>query len=327
MRVSKFPKALLIFGVLCSTALFAATPTHIALVLDRGGKDDKSFNAAAYRGATEAQDKLKVQLKYVETMDEAAQESALRSFAQKDYDLIIAIGIGQAQSLQKVATQFPKKKFAIVDAKVDLPNVRSLLFSEHEGSYLVGAAAALASKTGKISFIGGMKIPMMDRFAMGYEAGAKKINPKIKVSNAILGVTSEAWNNPTKCKEISLQQYDAGSDVIFAAAGASGAGTFDAAEERKKLVIGVDSNQNFIKPGYVLTSMLKRVDVAVFDTIKSLDHFTSGVKIYNLANNGVDFALDQYNKDLIKPAMLTTLNQIKKDIIAGKIVVPDYYKK
>lgn len=306
-----------------------AADFKVGLVLDKGGKDDKSFNAAAYRGAMQAKDELKTSVKYVEATDDNAFENLIRSLANKDFDLVIAIGVSQAEAMKKVSAQFPQKHFAIVDAEVKAPNVRALLFEEHEGSYLIGALAAMQSKTGKIGFIGGMDIPLIRRFEMGYEAGAKKINPNIKVVSNFVGVTGDAWNNPAKGKELAVSQYGSGVDVIFAAAGASGNGMFDAAEEKKKMAIGVDSNQNWIKPGYVLTSMLKRVDVAVFSAIKDAKEgkFSGGVVRHGLANQGVDYAIDQYNEKLISPENRKKLEALKADIISGKIQVPDYYKK
>ena len=188
----------------------------VGLVLDRGGKDDKSFNASAYQGAVEAKKKLGIYLKYVEATDDNAFEPLMRAFAQKDYDLIIGIGFAQKEAIQKVAAQFPKKHFAIVDAEVVAPNVRSLMFEEHEGAYIIGAIAAMTSKTGKVGFVGGMDVPLIRRFEMGYKAGAQKVNPQITVLANFCGVTGEAWNNPPKGKELALAQYDSGADVIFA---------------------------------------------------------------------------------------------------------------
>ncbi|HUJ09482.1 MAG TPA: BMP family ABC transporter substrate-binding protein [Verrucomicrobiae bacterium] len=302
---------------------------RVGLVLDRGGKDDKSFNASAYEGATEARKKLGIYLKYVEASDDNSFEPLMRFFAEKDFDLIIGIGFAQKEALQKVAALFPQRHFAIVDAEVNAPNVRSLMFEEHEGAYIVGAIAALTSKTGKIGFVGGMDVPLIRRFEMGYEAGAKKINPQITVLANFCGVTGAAWNNPPKAKELALAQYDSGADVIFAAAGASGVGVFDAAEERKKLAIGVDSNQDWVKPGFILTSMLKRVDLAVFRVIQEAQEgkFVAGVKRYGLADKGVDYSVDQYNQNILTKSVRQRADELKAEIIAGKIVVPDYYKR
>jgi basic membrane protein A len=315
--------------VLAGSTQPARAEFKVALLLDRGGKDDKSFNSSAYEGASRARNKLGIQLKYVEAPDDNAFEPMLRAFALRDFDLILGIGFAQKEAVQKVAAQFPKRHFAIVDAQVEAPNVRSLMFQEHEGAYVVGAIAAMTSKTGKIGFVGGMDIPLIRRFEMGYTAGAKKINPEIVVLANFVGVTSAAWNNPPKGKELALSQYEAGADVIFAAAGASGLGVFDAAEEKKKFAIGVDANQNWTKPGFILTSMLKRVDEAVYTTIAEAKagKFTGGVKWFGLANKGVDYAFDQYNAKILTKAVRKRADALKAEIIAGKIVVPDYYKE
>lgn len=321
---------------LAAIFLLAAVPLaaraadfKVGLVLDRGGKDDKSFNASAYEGGQEAKKKLGIYLKYVEASDDNAFEPLLRGFAQRDFDLIIGIGFAQKEAMKKIAAEFPQKHFAIVDAQVDAPNVRCLLFEEHEGAYLVGAIAAMTSKTGKVGFLGGMDIPLIRRFALAYDAGAKKINPQITVTENYVGVTSEAWNNPPKGKELAVAQYDGGADIIFAAAGASGLGAFDAAEEKNKFVIGCDSDQNWVKPGHVLTSMLKRVDVAVFSTIEEAKagKFEGGAKKFGLANKGIDFADDNFNAKLLTDDVRKRANELKAEIIGGKIDVPDYYKK
>lgn len=317
---------ILVCGIASCAVSFAA-PIKVGLVLDKGGKDDKSFNSAAYLGATKAEKELKIELKYVEATDTNAIENLHRAFARKNFDLVIGIGFAQAEAVKKVAAQFPNVKFAIVDGDITGPNVRSLLFTDHEGSFLVGAAAALKSKDGKVGFIGGMDIPLIRRFQMGYEAGAKHINPKAQVITNYIGVTGEAWNNPAKAKELALAQISQGADVIFVAAGASGSGVFDAVEEKKKLAIGVDSNQNWMKPGFILTSMLKRVDVAVFNTIQDTQNgkFTAGAVNYGIKDKGVDYAMDEHNKKLLTPDLTKKLDNLKAQITAGKIKVPDYY--
>jgi len=315
--------------VLALSLVPALAEFKVGLVLDRGGKDDKSFNSSAYEGANHAREKLGILLKYVEAPDDNAFEPMLRAFALRDFDLIIGIGFAQKEAIQKVAAQFPKRHFAIVDAQVEAPNIRSLMFQEHEGAYLVGAIAAMTSKTGKIGFVGGMDVPLIRRFETGYEAGAKKINPRINVVANFVGVTSEAWNNPPKAKELAVSQYEAGVDIIFAAAGASGLGVFDAAEDKQKFAIGVDSNQDWTKPGLILTSMLKRVDEAVFATIadSQAGRFAGGIQWFGLANKGLDYSFDQYNAKILTEPVRKRADEIKAEIIAGKIVVPDYYKK
>ncbi len=314
---------------LVSFSALAASPLKVALVLDKGGKDDKSFNAAAFEGANRAKKDLGIELKYVEATDDAAIERMIRSFAAKKYDLVLAIGFAMADGVKKVGKAFPDVKFALVDSEVDLPNVRSLLFEEHQGSYLMGAIAGLVTKTNKVGFLGGMDVPLIRRFQMGYEAGVKKVNPKAKVASSYVGVTADAWNNPAKAKELALAQYQGGADIIFHAAGASGYGLFDAAEDQKKLAIGVDSNQNWVKPGFVLTSMLKRVDVAVFDVIKeSIDgKFKGGTERFGLPNKGIDYAFDKHNEKLLTAEVRKKIDAIKSEIEKGKIQVPDYYKK
>lgn len=313
--------------LVCEVALTA--PLKVGLVLDKGGKDDKSFNSAAYAGATKAEKELKIELKYVEASDVTALENLHRAFARKKFDLIIGIGFAQTEAIKKISAQHPDVKFALVDGEVAAPNVRSLLFEEHEGSFIVGALAALKSKTGKVGFIGGMDIPLIRRFSLGYEAGAKFINPKISVVNNFIGVTGEAWNNPAKAKELALAQISSGVDIIFVAAGASGSGAFDAIEEKNKLGIGVDSNQNWMKPGVILTSMMKRVDVAVYNTIQDTQNskFTPGVVRYGFKDKGVDYALDKHNEKILTPELIAKLEDIKTQILSGKIKVPDYYKQ
>lgn len=298
----------------------------VGLVLDKGGKDDKSFNSAAFRGATQAVKDMGIDLKEVEASDDAAFEPALRTFAERGYPLVIAIGFAQVDAMKKVAPQYPKTHFAIVDGVVEAPNVATLMFSEHEGSYLVGYLASLLSKSGKIGFIGGMDIALIRRFQMGYEAGAKAANPKINIDVNYVGVDSTAWANPTRGKELALSQYNRGVDVIFQAAGASGLGVFDAAEEKQKYVIGVDSNQDALKPGRVATSMLKRVDTAVYNVIRDEkeDKFHSGTRYFGLKDNGIDYAVDENNEKIIAP-FKPKLDEIRRKIISGEIKVPDYY--
>jgi len=305
-----------------------AAPLKVGLVLDKGGRDDKSFNSAAFLGATEAQKKLGIELKVVEASDDTAIEPSLRTFAQRNYPLVIGIGFVQAAAVEKVAKDFPKTHFLIVDSHVSLPNVRSVIFAEHQGSFLVGAIAALTSKTGNVGFVGGMDIPLIRRFEMGYRAGATTANPKVKITSQYVGSTSDAWKNPTKGKELATAQYKRNVDVIFAAAGASGLGVFDAAEELKKFVIGVDSNQNWVKPGRVLTSMIKRVDLAVYSTIEQEQQgkFAAGSFTLGIKENAIDWAMDEHNKGLISPETLKKVNEYKEKIIKGAIQVPDYYE-
>ncbi len=309
--------------------MFAAPPpVRVGLLLDKGGRDDKSFNASAYRGAMEAKKKFNVEVKVVEASDDTAIDPALRTFAQRGYQLVIGIGFVQSSATKKVAPDFPKTHFMVVDSEVKLPNVRSVLFKEQEGAYLVGAMAALLSKMHVVSFIGGMDIPLIRRFELGYRTGVQDTSPKTQVLSNYVGATSEAWKNPTKAKELALAQFQRQSDIVFQAAGASGMGVFDAAEEQHKFAIGVDSNQNWIKPGVILTSMVKKVDSAVYSAIEELTKgvFEPGIYHLGLKENGVDFALDENNRALIPEKVLTQVNELKKKIIDKKVVVQDYFE-
>lgn len=306
----------------------AAPEFKVGVIFDKAGKDDKSFNNSAFVGATKAEKELGIMLKTIEPSDDAAYEPAMDQFASRNFDIIICIGFIQEEALKKVAARYPNVHFAIVDSVVDLPNVASLMFEEHEGSYLVGMLAAMKSKTGVIGFIGGMDIPLIHRFAMAYKAGAQAVNSKIVVKENYAGITIDAFNDPTKGKELANAQISQKVDVIFAAAGTTGMGVYDAVEKANIFAIGTDSNQNWIKPGKILTSMLKRVDVAVYDTIKSAKEgkFAAGVKRFNLKDAGIDYAMDEHNKDLVTEEMKAKVEQAKLDIISGKTVVPDYYK-
>lgn len=319
------------FAILLVSSCLAGGPAwaelRVGLVLERSGKDDKSFNASAYQGVKRAEKELGVMTKTVEAPDNSAYESLQRAFAEKKFDLIIAVGFHQLESVKKNAARFPDQKFLLVDEDAKAPNVRSLMFEEHEGSYLVGALAALHAPGGKVGFIGGMDVPLIRRFETGYVAGVRKIHPKAQVFSNYLGVTGEAWNNPPKAKELALDQFSRGAEVIFVAAGNSGLGVFDAAAEKKKLAIGVDSNQNWLKPGSILTSMLKRVDESVFDSIRLFKEgkFTTGLIRYGVKSKGVDYSLDEHNAKLVTEADKKKLEELRSEIVKGRIKVPDYY--
>jgi basic membrane protein A len=302
---------------------------RVGIVFDIGGKDDKSFNAAAWEGVKRAKDELGIFLRDVEPGDPTSIEPSMRAFAERGYDLIIGVGFAQEPIMIDVARDYPDLKFAIIDGFIELPNVASLNFKEHEGSFLVGLIAARASKTGRIGFVGGMDIPLIHKFQTGYAEGAKYANPKVEVYENYVGVTDAAWNNPGKGKELAKAQIDRGADVIFQAAGNSGLGVFDAAEETKTLAIGVDSNQNWVKPGFILTSMTKRVDNAVYNTVKELTEgrFAGGVHEFGLDDDGVGYALDQYNTDLIPQSVITEVEAARKEIIAGRIKVTNAMAK
>jgi len=322
----------------------AGCKIKVGIVFDIGGKNDRSFNAAAWEGVKRAQQDLDICLYDVEPGNPTSIEPAMRAFAEKNFDLIFGVGFAQGPIMQKVATDYPNIKFAIVDGvifeddgKTPKKNVASLVFREHEGSYLVGMIAASKSQTGVLGFLGGMDIPLIHKFETGYAEGAKSVNPNIKIVDNYVGVTDGAWNNPGKGKELSLAQIDKGADVIFTAAGNSGLGAFDAVEQygkdengqARKFVIGVDSNQNGVKPGYVLTSMVKRVDNAVYDVVKEVldGKFESGFHVFGLDKDGVAYAMDDNNKGLIPDDVIAKTEEAKKKIVAGEIKVTDAMAK
>ncbi len=308
-----------LFGAL--TLAGGAACAQPAIVYDMGGKFDKSFNEAAYQGAERWKKESGKPYLDFEIANEAQREQALRRMAERGANPVIGIGFSQGSSIEKVAKDFPKHQFAIIDSVVKLPNVESIVFKEQEGSFLVGMMAALASKTGKVGFIGGMDIPLIRRFQCGYEQGAKYANPKVEVSSAMTGTTSAAWNDPTRGGELAKAQFARGVDVVFAAAGGTGVGVYQAAKDAGRLAIGVDSNQNHIHPGTMLTSMVKRVDVAVFNAAKKVN---PGVTVLGLKEGGVDYAMDTHNAALVPAAMKAKVDAAKADIIAGKIKVVDY---
>lgn len=333
----------------CSLSQGADDPTkvRVGIVFDIGGKDDRSFNAAAWAGAHCAatgkwpddtscgKESLNVMLRDIEPGNPTSIEPAMRAFAERGYDLIIGVGFAQTPIIEQVAKDYPNIRFAVVDGVSDLPNVASLVFKEHEGSYLVGMLAAKTTRTGTIGFLGGMDIGLIHRFKVGYEEGAKSVNPNIRVIPNYVGVTDAAWNNPGKGKEIALAQIGKGADVIFTAAGNSGLGAFDAVEQQGKqngrathFVIGVDSNQNMVKPGFVLTSMVKRVDNAVYDIMKDVvnGEFKAGFHVYGLDKDGVGYSMDEHNQNLVTPEMIRQVDEAKNRIIAGEIKVTDAMK-
>ena len=295
-----------------------------AVVYDMGGKFDKSFNQAAYDGAERWKKETGKAYLEFEISNPAQREQAKRRMAERGASPIVGIGFAQGSSMEKVAKDFPKLQFAIIDSVVNLPNVQSIVFKEHEGSFLVGMMAAIASKSGKVGFVGGMDIPLIRKFQCGFEQGAKYANPKVEVTANMTGTTPSAWNDPARGAELAKAQFAKGVDVVFAAAGGTGVGVYQAAKDGGKLAIGVDSNQNHLQPGTMLTSMVKRVDVAVFNAFKGT---TPGVTNLGLKEGGVDYALDEHNAKLVSADMKKKVDAAKADIIAGKIAVTDYMAK
>jgi basic membrane protein A and related proteins len=292
-----------------------------AVIFDMGGKFDKSFNEAAYNGAERwKKESGKTYLEF-EVTNPTQREQAIRRMAERGANPIIGIGFSQGDALKKVAKEFPKLNFAIIDFVVEEPNVQSVVFKEHEGSFLVGMMAAKASKTGKVGFVGGMDIPLIRRFQCGYEQGAKFANGKVETFANMTGTTGAAWNDPARGGELTKAQIAKGADVVFAAAGGTGMGVYQAAKDSGKLAIGVDSNQNHIQPGTMLTSMLKKVDVAVYNVMKG---HKPGLTVLGLKEGGVDYAMDQHNAKLVTADMKKAVDAAKADIISGKIKVVDY---
>jgi basic membrane protein A and related proteins len=316
-----FAPASLLGGLLLSGAALAQTATQPAVIYELGGKFDRSFNQAAYQGAERwKKDSGKTYLEF-EVQNAAQREQATRRFAERGANPIVGIGFPQAGSIEAVAKDFPKLQFAIIDMVVPLPNVQSFVYREHEGSFLVGMLAALASKTGKVGFVGGMDIPLVRKFLCGYEQGARFANPKVEVISAMTGTTPAAWTDPARGAELTKAQMAQGVDVVFAAAGTTGLGIMQAAKDAGKLSIGVDSNQNHLHPGSVLTSMVKRVDLAVAQAFSGVK---PGITALGLKEGGVDYAMDEHNAKLVTADMKRRVDAAKADIIAGKLPVVDY---
>jgi len=296
----------------------------ISLIYDTGGRGDLSFCDASYAGAKKATEEWKLELKEITPGQSTDIELALRQLARLKYDLIIGVGFLFQEPMSRVAAEFPNIKFAVVDVEAKGANIASLVFKAHEGTYLVGAIAALKTRTNQIGFIGGMNIPLLHSFEAGYRAGAKAINPEVKVYADYAGVTPQAFSDPAKGKELALAQYNKGADVILAAAGSTSLGVLEAAKEKKKYIIWVDANGNHLAPGLVLTSMIKGVEFSVYQTIRSVvdGNFTGGTKVYGLKEGGVEYIVDNDNRELLPAEILKRVEALKEKIIAGEIVVP-----
>ncbi len=296
------------------------------LIIDLGGKFDKSFNESAYNGAERWQAETGGTYKETELQSEAQREQSMRRMAETGANPVVVLGFANASTLEKVAPDYPDTNFTIVDMVVDQPNVQSVVFKEHEGSFLVGVLAAMASETGTVSFVGGMDVPLISKFACGYAQGVKAISPDANVIVNMTGTTPSAWNDPVKGGELTRSQISQGSDVVYAAAGGTGIGVLQAAADEGVLAIGVDSNQNYLHPGSILTSMTKRVDNAVYEAFAAGTDgsFTPGVMVMGLDNDGVGVAMDENNADLITPEMMSTLEKTQASIVSGEIMVHDY---
>ncbi|WP_306006639.1 BMP family lipoprotein [Aquicoccus porphyridii] len=304
-----------------------AALTEPALIFDLGGKFDKSFNEAAYNGAKRWVEDTGGSFREIELQSEAQREQALRRFAEAGFNPVITMGFAMADPLSNVAPDYPDTKFTAVDVTwLDAPNIRQIGFAEHEGSYLVGMLAAMASESGTVGFVGGMDIPLIRHFGCGYAQGAMAVNPDIKIIANMTGTTPAAWNDPVKGSELTKAQISQGADVVYAAAGGTGVGVLQTAADEGILSIGVDSNQNHLHPGKVLTSMLKRVDVAVYDAMTAGENLETGVFTLGLAEDGVGYALDEHNAALISDEMKAEVDAAREAIIAGELNVVGYYE-
>ncbi len=311
--------------------IVAATAVHAedanpAVIFDLGGKFDRSFNQASYEGAERFKEETGIDYREFELQSDSQREQALRRFAEQGNNPVVVAGFSNESAMKTVAAEFPDTDFVIIDGVVDLPNVRSVVFNEQEGSYLVGVLAAMASKSGKVGFVGGMDIPLIQKFACGYVQGVKATAPDDEVFQNMTGTTGAAWNDPVKGSELAKSQIDRGADVIYHAAGGTGIGVLQAAADAGALGIGVDSNQNGLHPGQVLTSMLKRVDVATYNAMMDVHNGTwsRGLQVLGLAEDGVGYAVDENNVDLITPEMKAAVEEAKAKIISGEIEVHDY---
>ncbi|WP_348541587.1 BMP family lipoprotein [Vibrio fluminensis] len=307
-----------------SFSVFAAKP---AVVYDTAGKFDKSFNEAVYQNGVKVFNADKgVTVREFEPQNEAQREQGLRRLASRGFTPIVAVGFNMSSAVEKVATEYPDIQFTIIDSVVDKPNVQSIVFKEHEGSFLVGALAAKASATGKVGFIGGMDIPLIRKFECGYRQGAKYANPGVETFLNMTGSTPAAFADPAKGSELAKSQFSKGVDVIYAAAGGTGMGVYQAAKDAGKFAIGVDSNQNHLQPGTMLTSMVKKVGVAAYNSWDQAEKgtWTPGVKVLGLKEGAVEWAYDDNNKDLVSAEERAYLEKIQADIISGKVAVHDY---
>ncbi|WP_108813796.1 BMP family lipoprotein [Loktanella sp. Alg231-35] len=312
-------------GASAALALTAGTAAaDPAILFDLGGKFDKSFNESAFNGAERWAAETGGSYAEVEIQSDAQREQAIRRFAESGANPIVMAGFSWATPLAEVAADYPDTKFAIIDMVVDAPNVRSVVFNEHEGSYLVGMMAAMASETGTVSFVGGMDIPLIRKFACGYAQGAMAVNPDITVIANMTGTTPAAWNDPVKGSELTLAQISQGSDVVFAAAGGTGVGVLQTAADEDIFSIGVDANQNYLHPGEVLTSMLKRVDNAVYDAMTAGVDLETGFNVMSVANRGVGFAMDSNNEPVVSYDMLEATYGAAADMASGELSVHDY---
>ena len=321
------------FRLLAAAAIaLAATAVHAAdfkpaVVYDMGGKFDKSFNEGVYNGVKRFTEETGIEVMEFEVTNEAQRQRAMERLVQRGATALLGVGFGQADAISAVAASNPDVQFGIIDVFwLDQPNLRQYSFKEHEGSYLVGVAAAMKSETGTVGFVGGMDVPLIRKFACGYVQGVKSVNPDIQVLQNMTGTTPSAWNDPVKGGELAQSQIDRGADVVYHAAGGTGIGVIQTTADAGKLAIGVDANQNYLAPGNVLTSMVKRVDVAAYQHFMDAHKgtFSAGIMQLGLAEGGVDWAVDEHNRDLVAGDIEAAVAAAKEAIISGKISVHNY---
>jgi basic membrane protein A len=318
--VSRRAAAGLAAAVLAALAPVAAEAAP-AVIYELGGKFDRSFNQAAWAGAERWKRETGQDYGEFEIANAAQREQAVRRFAERGADPIVAIGFPMASAIDKVAAAFPQRRFAIVDMVVDRPNVQSFVYREHEGAFLVGLMAGLATKTNRVGFVGGQDIPLVRKFQCGYEQGARYANPRVQTYAQMTGTTAQAWVDPVRGAELARAQIAQGVDVVFAAAGTTGLGIMQAAADAGKLAIGVDSNQNHLHPGRILTSLVKRVDLAVYQAFRGVQ---PGVTALGLKEGALDVAIDEHNAALVTPEMKARVEAARADIVAGRLKVIDY---
>ena len=319
-------------AVIASTFLLAApiaqADGHVkpAVVYDTAGKNDKSFNEAVFNGITRFMNDTGIAVTELEPTNEAMMEQSLKKFAQRGYSPVVAVGFTMANAVAAAAAEYPDTQFTIIDGVVDAPNVQNVIYKEHEGSFLVGVMAAMASNSGTVGFVGGMDIPLISRFECGYKQGVAHADSSMNVLAQMTGSTPAAWGNPTKGGEITRSQVENGADVVYAAAGGTGIGVYQTAADMGVLAIGVDSNQNYMQPGTMLTSMYKKVGLAAYNSFAAAvaGNWEAGFSVNGVAEDGVGAAMDEYNADLVSANMLAAVDAARAAIISGDIVVHDY---
>ncbi|MBC6442921.1 MAG: BMP family ABC transporter substrate-binding protein [Rhodobacteraceae bacterium] len=325
--MKKICSALMAGIISVAAGLAAAAGFKPAVIYDMGGKFDKSFNEGVYNGLKRFTEETGVEVMEFEVTNETQRQQAMERMVQRGATVVLGVGFAQADAISAVAAANPDVKFSIIDVNwLDHSNLRQYAFREEEGSYLVGMAAAMASQTGIVGFVGGMDIPLISAFECGYRQGARAADPDVTILANMTGTTPAAWSDPARGAELTQGQIDRGADVVYHAAGATGLGVLQAAADAGKMSIGTDSNQNYIHPGSVLTSSLKRVDLAAYETMKDAmsGTFNTGVRSIGLAEGGVGWALDEHNRAMITPEMEAAINAASARIASGEIEVHDY---